>query len=104
MRSEQRKRTMAEETTLTFISDIVQATIEDWNLALERPLGAQTRLSEDLCFSSVEVLHLLASIDMKIGRKLPFERLIMIDGAYRSELTLGELAAFVSAQRDMPAP
>lgn len=49
----------------------------------------------DLELSSVDVLHVLASIDMHFRIRLPYERLIMRDGEYVQDLRASEIAAFV---------
>lgn len=89
---------------VALVSDLVNETVSDWDLDLDEPVGGDTRLSEDLCFSSVEMLHLLAAIDMKLGTRLPFDRLIRTEAGYRTELTVGELAAFVSQNAGAPMP
>ena len=62
--------------SLSLVLEVVGATVADWDLDLGEELGPETRLSADLCFSSVEVMHLLATIDLRLGRKLPYDRLI----------------------------
>lgn len=78
--------------------------LEDWDLEADGEIEDPIRLSADLCFSSVEMMHLLAKIDMKLGRKLPYEKLLQDGDAVRSELTFGELVAFVDGHvADAPA-
>jgi acyl carrier protein len=89
---------------LGLITQLVAKTVDEWNLDLDGDLHADTRLAEDLCFSSVEMLHLLAAVDMRLSTRLPFDRLIIQDGAYRTELTLGELARFVDTHRHAASP
>ncbi|MBI4858871.1 MAG: acyl carrier protein [Candidatus Riflebacteria bacterium] len=84
------------------VSGIVQLVREataDWDLDLE-DLGPDSKLVADLCFSSVDFVHLVASVEMRYGRKLQFEKLLIRDGAYRTELTVGELAQFVDDEYD----
>lgn len=71
----------------------------DWDLELEE-LGPQSALVEELCFSSVDFLHLMAAVEMKFGKKLSFESLLIQNGSYRTELKVGELAAFVEENFD----
>lgn len=66
----------------------------DWDLELDE-LGSQTALVEELCFSSVDFLHLMAAVEMKFGKKLSFETLLIQNGSYRTELSVGELATFI---------
>jgi len=73
--------------------------IQDWGL--DETITAETRFNEDLCFSSVDMLHFLAVIDMNLAKKHPFEKLILVNGTYRNELTVGELVDFIDANKNL---
>ena len=91
--------TPSKETIQTAILELLADMTSDWDLE-EEELGGQTRLSADLGFSSVDMLELLASIDMKYKRKLRYDRLILQEGRYINELTVDHLAAFVHESFD----
>jgi len=73
--------------------------ISDWGL--DEEITSTTTFNDDLCFSSVDMLHYLATIDMTLKKKFPYEKLIMQDGVYRNELTLLELAEFIYDNRNI---
>jgi acyl carrier protein len=81
------------------ILEIVKDMTADWDLELDQ-LGAESALVEELCFSSVDFLHLMAAVEMRFGKKLSFESLLIQNGAYRTELKVGELAGFVAENFD----
>ena len=81
------------------ILKILKDLTKDWDLDLEE-LSPDTRLSEDLCFTSIDTLHLMASIDMRYQRKLPFDSLIRNGDSYRTELTVRDLVQFVWAHQE----
>ncbi len=87
---------------LAGIKEILAEMIEDWDLDL-KTIGADTRLSADLGLSSIDALHLVAAIDMRFNRRLPYERLILKDGKYVEELTVGDLTRFVYDHFDFDA-
>jgi acyl carrier protein len=59
-------------------------------------IGADTRLVADLGFDSVDVVQFALMIEERWQRrKLPFEKLLMTDGRYRDEITVGEIAEFL---------
>lgn len=62
------------------------------------PVRRETRLSGDLNFSSIEAMHLLAVLNLRFGPRLPFDVLIRRGAWYATELTVGELAAFIHEQ------
>ena len=67
-------------------------------------LDADTRLRADLGLTSIDLLNVLALITQAVGKKIMYEPLLLPAGQPRAELTLGELAAFVDANRDAAAP
>jgi acyl carrier protein len=75
---------------------IVEDLIQDWGLELSEPIGAHTRLFRDLDFASVDIIQLCVAIEQDCDRKLGFQDLLMKQGAYVSELTIGEIGAFVA--------
>ena len=48
----------------------------------------------------MDVVHLLASVEMRFGRKLGYEQLLVKNGTYRTELSIGELSRFVYEEYD----
>ena len=85
------------------LCEIATEMVSDWGLDLPE-IGGATRLSQDLCFSSIDLLNFLASIDVRYQRKLPYESLIMEGSVYRADLTLDELAEFVNEEFDNGTP
>ena len=85
------------------VMEIVKEMTEDWDLEMD-DLEPDAGLVEELCFSSVDFLHLLAAVEMKIGRKLSYEELLVQDGSYRTELTVRQLAQFVDENYEQAEP
>ena len=85
-----------EQTQLGAIVAIVEDLIQDWGHELESPIDADTRLFQDLDFASVDIIQLCVAIEESHGRKLGFQDLLMSDGSYVSELTIGEVIEFVN--------
>lgn len=78
---------------------LIREMSQDWDVD-EMEMEAATRLGEDLAFASVDALHLMASVDMAFSCRLPYEQLIVRDGQYATDITLGELVDFVQAKMD----
>jgi acyl carrier protein len=91
-----------ETVTQTLITVLKEFT-QDWDLDLGEILP-ETRLSADLCFTSIDMINLMATVDVRFDKRLPYDRLIMQDGRYRSELTISEFADFVHANLATPRP
>lgn len=76
------------------ILEILTEMTSDWDL--EEALTPASTLSADLGFSSVDLLELLAALDMRLGRKLRYELLLVHEGQFRSDLCVADLARFVN--------
>lgn len=85
------------------IMEIVKEMTQDWDLEIDE-LEPDAGLVEELCFSSVDFLHLMAAVEMKVGKKLSYEALLVQNGSYRTELTVSELAKFVETNYDQAEP
>jgi acyl carrier protein len=84
------------------IADIVRGMTKGWDLDADQ-LGPETRLVSDLGFSSVDIIHLMASTEMRFNRKLPYDEIVMRDGRYVDDLSLRELIEFVGLNFDRAA-
>lgn len=63
--------------------------------SLPEELGEQTALGADLNLSSLDVMHVLASVDMHLGRPFEYEPLLMPGGQFATDLTLGQVARYL---------
>ena len=84
------------------IKEILGEMISTWGLDDEAIEGG-TNLVADLGLSSVDLIHLMASVEMRFHRKLPYDEIIMKDGQYANDISVDELVAFVSRNIDQPA-
>ncbi|HMQ60565.1 MAG TPA: hypothetical protein PKE06_07855 [Flavilitoribacter sp.] len=75
--------------------EILNDMIEMYELP-EMEITAETKLIEDLGFSSVDIMHMLATADMRFQAHVPYEEMVLKDGEYVTELAVGEVAAYVS--------
>ena len=70
--------------------------IQEWDIELLDPIGAETRLIADLGFESVDLMQLIIAIEQAFGvRRLPYEQVLMQDGGYVTEITVRQLADFL---------
>jgi len=88
---------------LNIIVEIINQMLTDWGVPSDQ-VGENTYLSADLGLSSMDALNLMATLDAKLGVKLPYERLVMPDTEYVTDLKLGQLAEFAAATLDDAAP
>ena len=79
------------ETVVAVVADLTQ----DWGLELDSPLGPGMRLSADLEFASVDIIQLCVALEQCYGRRFGFQDLLMKDGSYVGDLSLGQFADFI---------
>ncbi|HEY6139355.1 MAG TPA: hypothetical protein VI670_16455 [Thermoanaerobaculia bacterium] len=83
---------------------IVADMCREWEISAE-DLGPETQLARDLQFSSIDFIHLLGTVEMTYQKKFPYDRLVVdAGGRYRSDLTVGEIIAFIEANIDRRDP
>lgn len=71
---------------------------QDWDHEFEGAMGRDTKLLGDLSFESIDIIQLIVAIQEDIvGGKLPFEKLLMKDGRYVDDLSIGQIADFLAA-------
>lgn len=81
---------------LSKLVSILEDMIKDWDLDTDGGIGRDTRLIGDLAFESIDIVELVVAVEKAFGkRNIPFERLLMVDGRYVDDLTVGQVADFV---------
>ena len=74
---------------------ILEDLTSDWE-DLDAKITRTTKLIDELGFESIDVVHLITAIEQKFDRRdLPFEKLLMIDGRYKDDITVNEIASFL---------
>lgn len=93
------------EELLRDLAGILKDLTGDWDTEFSGAIGADTRLIGDLAFESIDVVQLIVAVEERYGRRdLPFEELLMVDGRYVDEITVGEMADFLHRRLAIPVP
>ena len=79
------------------IIEILQDMTQEWDMDLSE-INGNTKLMEDLGFVSVDIIHLVVSIEEHFKQKLGFNALLMRAGRYVDDLSIEEISSFVSHQ------
>lgn len=86
------------EAVMSSLIRIIEEVTGDWETGFAGGVGADTRLIADLGFESIDVVHLIITLEEHFRRQdLPFEKVLMKDGRYVDDLRVGELAEFLAA-------
>ncbi len=71
--------------------------IEGWDLDIA--ITPDTRLVEDLEFDSIDVIQLVVAIESAFNsRSIGFQDLLMRDGRYVDDLSVGEITKFLESR------
>lgn len=89
---------MSDADLATYENDAIQVLEEltsDWE-DLDSTITRTTKLIDELGFESIDVVHLITAIEQKYDRRdLPFEKLLMVDGRYKDDISVTEIASFL---------
>lgn len=77
------------------IINILQDMTQEWELELDGITG-NTKLVEDLSFASVDIIHLVVTLEEHFKQKLGFDQLLMRGGRYVDDLSVDEIVTFVT--------
>ena len=81
------------------LAELLKDFTQDWDRAGDDPIGRQTRLFADLGFESIDIIQLIVAIQEElVKRNVPFDTLMMKDGRYVDDLTVGQIADHLAAQ------
>jgi len=77
--------------------EIVEDLVFDWGIDLNGGLRGKTLLVDDLEFASVDIIQLCVAIEQNYDRKFGFQDLLMKNGSYVSDLSISQVAEFLSS-------
>jgi acyl carrier protein len=78
---------------LALLEDFTQ----DWDRSSDAPITRQTRLFADLGFESIDIIQLIVAMQEEVvQRKLPFDTLLMKEGRYVDDLSVGQIADYLA--------
>jgi acyl carrier protein len=76
--------------------EVLESMVIGWDLDLVEPIGPNTKIIEDLGFESIDLVQLVVGIEEKFQRRgLPYEEVLMKNGAYVTEINLSDLVSFL---------
>ncbi len=78
------------------VISIVEDLTQDWGLDEAEGIDGSTLLVEQLDFASVDIIQLCVALEQHFGQKLGFQDLLMVDGSYVGDLSITQIADFVS--------
>ena len=83
--------------TVERLKQVLGDFVEDWGLDAE--ITAETRLVADLEFDSIDVIQFVVEVEKAFqNRNLGFQSLLMQDGRYVDDLSVGQIARFLDGR------
>ncbi len=79
------------------VASIIEEMIGELELDYDQPIASHTRLIADLGFASVDFVHLIVQVETRFKRKMGFHDLIMPNGSYVDDLSVGQFVAFIQS-------
>ena len=79
------------------VATLVDEMIGELDLDYGETIDSGTRLIADLGFASVDFVHLIVEVESHFQRKMGFHDLIMPNGSYVDDLTVGQIVDFIES-------
>ncbi len=88
---------MAVDKTVAELVALIEDFTQDWDEEPGQALGPETLLLADLGFESIDIIQFIVAIeeDLDVTSKVPFESLLMKEGRYVDDLSVGQIAEFL---------
>ena len=84
------------------VLEAVAELLEAMDAEFEEELSAEVTLVEDLEFSSIDFVQLIVAIEEKLGQKIGFQDLLMQNGKYVDDLSIGQVIDFATSRLTNP--
>ncbi|MAF66350.1 MAG: acyl carrier protein [Planctomycetes bacterium] len=76
--------------------EVLKELTEDWDTGFGGAMNAETSIVHELEFESIDVVHLVTALEARYERSdIPFAEMLMVDGRYVEDLTVGQIAVFL---------
>lgn len=70
---------------------------QDWDSASDAPITRETKLFADLGFESIDIIQLIVAMQEEVvKRNMPFDSLLMKEGRYVDDLSVGQIADYLA--------
>ncbi|MES9990543.1 MAG: sulfotransferase [Candidatus Thiodiazotropha sp.] len=79
----------------TTIFQVLTDIIEEWGDELDEPLNPDTKLVDDIGFSSIDFVQFAVAVESRFQTKLGFQALLMKNGGYVDDLSAQQVSNFV---------
>ncbi len=87
---------MAPDTIIARLIALLEDFTQDWDQEPDAGMSADTLLLADLGFESVDIIQLTVAIEEEFKLfRTPFDKLLMKDGRYVDDLSIGQIATFL---------
>ncbi|MFO1506726.1 MAG: hypothetical protein U1F23_06560 [Lysobacterales bacterium] len=73
---------------------------QDWGLDPGTQFAPETLVAGDLGFTSIDIIQFCVALDQSYGTRFGFQDLLMKDGSYIGDVSLGQFADFIASRLD----
>lgn len=84
------------------IMEAVEELLDALDAEMDDELSSATMLVADAEFSSIDFVQLIVLIEEKLGQKIGFQDMLMQDGQYVEDLSIGEVVDFTTQRLNAP--
>ena len=94
--------TVATSDVEAIVFEVIDELLETVDTDFEDEISSSALLVEDVGFSSIDFVQMIVSIEEKLGTKVGFQDMLMQDGKYVEDLSVGQVVAFTQDRLSNP--
>ena len=87
-------------TPIDTVAAVAADLTQDWGLDPGTEFASETLVAGDLGFTSIDIIQFCVALDQCYGRRFGFQDLLMKDGSYVGDVSLGQFADFIASRLD----
>ncbi|MGH8213645.1 MAG: hypothetical protein ACREPP_10515 [Rhodanobacteraceae bacterium] len=85
-------------TPIDTVTAVAADLTQDWGLDPGTKFAPETLLAADLGFTSIDIIQFCVALDQCYGQRFGFQDLLMKDGSYIGDVSLGQFADFINSR------
>lgn len=89
---------LSKNTPIDTVAAVAADLTQDWGLDPGTKFAPETLVAADLGFTSIDIIQFCVALDQSYGTRFGFQDLLMKDGSYVGDVSLGQFADFINSR------
>ena len=89
---------LKKKTPIDTVAAVAADLTQDWGLDPDTKFAPETLVAGDLGFTSIDIIQFCVALDQSYETRFGFQDLLMKDGSYVGDVSLGQFAEFIDSR------